>query len=112
MSKIRACRGSAAGKATAAAIGKRVGRNGGRRAGAGRPPKPKLTDFDPNGLDPEAVLRAIAASSASPATARVAACRALMAGTTQQQKPLAEELSAASRRAVQLLAGESGESVH
>src|SRR6478735_3763653 len=111
MSKSRACRGSAAGKATASAKGKRVGPNGGRRAGAGRPPKPRLPDFDPNGLDPEAVLRAIAASGAMPATARVAACRALMAGTTQQ-KPVAEELSVASQRAVQLLARESGESVH
>jgi hypothetical protein len=113
MSVIRACRGSATGKATASAKGKRQGGWGGARAGAGRRPAPKFADFDPNGLDPEAVLRQIAASGAAPASARVAACKALMAGSQQQKRvpePVADELSLASARAIALLAG--GEAVH
>jgi len=56
------------------------------------------------------VLRQIAASGAMPATARVAACRALMAGASQQKpepEPVGDELSMASQRAIALLGGEA-----
>jgi hypothetical protein len=63
---------------------KNIGR-GGKRANAGRKPKPKLplpapeaAGVDPAAVDPRRVLAGIAIDPNLPASARVAAARALM----------------------------------
>ena len=79
-----------------------VGR-GGKRPGAGRPPKIRQPPAEL--LDPELVLRQIASDSAQPASARVQAARALI---TARGKPTEADATAAraldaDRRALEIL---------
>ena len=60
-------------------------KRGGARAGAGRPPVSitlaraiERLGVDPATVDPARILASIAADARTPATARVAACRALL----------------------------------
>ena len=83
--------------------------HGGSRPGAGRPPKmPSVApaNVNPETVNPRAVLASIAVDVNAPATARVAAARALMSaekpggasgGTSVPPDPL-------SRRAIELMA--------
>jgi hypothetical protein len=81
--------------------------HGGTRPGAGRPPKAG-TPAPSGAFDPRSVLAAIAADPNAPATARVAACRALLAGNSADPAPQPGSpgvpLDALSRRALELLA--------
>jgi hypothetical protein len=73
---------------------------GGARPGAGRPPAGvslrraiKRLELDPATIDPDRILAAIAADPEAPATARVAACRALRDSRPPPVLPPAEPKS-------------------
>jgi hypothetical protein len=66
-----------------------------------------LSDLDLSALDPVAILRTIAGDSSAPASARVAAAKALLIMDGQREKP-PEDLSggdAVSRQALRILQG-------
>ena len=65
----------------------------------------KALAVNPDTIDPTAILRAIAANDAAPATARVAACRALLLAARPGSEPAQAEDDPVSRRAIILLGG-------
>jgi hypothetical protein len=82
--------------------------HGGTRPNAGRPPKaPRPSAHMPIGpatpVDPIAILESIAVDRLTPATARVNACKALLANRASGPKPAtpADDLSA---RAIAIMA--------
>src|SRR5271157_1595727 len=65
---------------------------------------------DPSAIDPRKILASIAADASSPASARVAACRALLAqpgGDGGRTNEASDGADALSRRAIELLAQSS-----
>jgi hypothetical protein len=59
--------------------------------------------IDPSNVDPRAILAAIAVDASCPASARVAACRALMADGAGKAVAGEDAPNELSRRAIQLL---------
>lgn len=79
---------------------KKVGRPT-RRAAS----KTALAGVDLSTLDPVAVLRSIAADESAPASARVAAARALLADDKRADQPTGDGGDAVSRHALRILQG-------
>src|SRR5258707_14951491 len=93
--------------------------HGGRRAGAGRPNRaaaaakraaaasgivtPGALGIDPATIDPRRILAQIAADAAVPASARVAACKALMADAAPKEPDDRDSMDPASTRAIAML---------
>jgi hypothetical protein len=81
-----------------------------RKRKVGRPArrvasKAALAGVDLSTVDPVAVLRAIAADESAPASARVAAARALLADGQREDQPAIDGGDAVSRRALRILQG-------
>ena len=81
-----------------------------RKRKVGRPTrreasKVALSGVDPTTVDPIAVLRTIAADKSAPASARVAAAKALLAGQRAEQPEDRDGGDAVSRHALRLLRG-------
>jgi hypothetical protein len=64
-----------------------------------------LADVDLSAIDPRTVLLTIAADTSAPATARVAACRALLGEPPIPPKPSGDDDDPVTRLALQLLKG-------
>jgi hypothetical protein len=68
--------------------------------------KTALEQVDLSAVDPVAVLRAIAGDTSAPASARVAAARALISDDRRSsEKPEPEKIDAVSRYALRILKG-------
>ena len=81
-----------------------------RKKKAGRPTrraasKTALAGVDLSTVDPLAVLRSIAADESAPASARVAAARALLTDGQHREQPASDGGDAVSRRALRILQG-------
>jgi hypothetical protein len=87
-----------------------------RRRGRGRPRRKEATEkalaelsVDPIGIDPRAILASIAVDTSAPASARVAACRALLSTGKDDPGAVADERAgiptdATTRKAIALMA--------
>jgi hypothetical protein len=83
--------------------------HGGPRPGAGRPrklPPAPPKNVDPDSVNPRAVLASIAVDVNAPATARVAAARALLSAEKTAERPgvSGAPIDPLSRRAIELMA--------
>jgi len=93
-----------------------------RKKRRGRPTRAEATakalaalgGVDPATIHPRMILASIAADTSAPATARVAACRALLASDTEasarRDTSAGDEMDPVSTRAIALLADRAGRS--